>query len=336
MDINQTPASSNQPGSGVTPNQPPMAQAATTAARVAPQPAKKPQAGLYTQPPPQTIPAVNIPHTKGDTKVLIALIAGVLSLSGVLMPIVGIPLAITAFAVGTLSLHSVRRTMALASLILGGLGLLLSIGMFGYMFTSQDQGFKSSLGVLATINSGPEVVVDSACYTITVRGNYIADNDKEYCASKLANEEKGEQIILQAVSNSDDSAKLDAMDACFDIPYDQDAEYQKCIADAAGKKTETVIKDKADLKTEAQKEIDATLKERPSLQILSQKEGTFAGQDAYIVELQEAGKYGYTVYILADKSYDISGSSTNLFIFDYAKTGSKTKLSALSKTVEFK
>ena len=57
-----------------------------------------------------------------------SLVLGILSLCAWFIPLCGLPVSVVGIILGALSLGSSRRGMAIAGLILAGLGLLLSLG----------------------------------------------------------------------------------------------------------------------------------------------------------------------------------------------------------------
>lgn len=80
----------------------------------------QPQYAGYTRP--------SYTPTQGGAHATTAMVLGIVSMVTWCIPIIGIPLAITAIVFGAKNINSEERTKAMVGLVLGIVGLLFSIG----------------------------------------------------------------------------------------------------------------------------------------------------------------------------------------------------------------
>jgi hypothetical protein len=78
--------------------------------------------------PPET-PVSETPTNAGGGKAVASLVLGIFGMSGIafLLPILGVPVTVTGIILGALDLKSPKREVALAGLILSGIGCGLSL-----------------------------------------------------------------------------------------------------------------------------------------------------------------------------------------------------------------
>lgn len=242
-------------------------------------------------------------HSQGDGKAFVALICGILSLFGILVPVAGLPLSITGFAVGSLSLRGVRRSVAMAAVVLSGLGLVASVASFAYQYVVLQKGTDAALGVVS-ISSGPTRVAETNCYRLKLTGSFTIDNSAVTCATTAALANGAETIKLQAYPD-------------FDTHFGGTISYSQ-------------------LRQQAEQEISDLAKAHPSLQIISRQDTTFAGLQAYEVVGRENNQYNVSVYLRAGKRYDVGGGvRSQVFILDYSKLGANT-INQLNSNLSFK
>jgi hypothetical protein len=105
------------------------------------------------------------------TLAIVGLVTALLSLVAWLLPICGAPVAIAAVMLGFLSRHSSRRGMAIASVVIGAIGLVLAIGNAAlgvYVYLgSPSKAVKEQL-VAAETDSFAESHPDAVIVQVTV------------------------------------------------------------------------------------------------------------------------------------------------------------------------
>lgn len=84
--------------------------------------------------------AVATPATHaGETKALLSVILGVISIPAAIIPIAGIILGIVGVVLGSLSRGTVKRTSSTVGIVLSCVGIVVSIGIFTYVLTNHDK-----------------------------------------------------------------------------------------------------------------------------------------------------------------------------------------------------
>lgn len=139
------------------------------------------------------MPAYAVPHQKGETKAIIGLISGVLSIPGAILPIAGFVLGITAVVTSSMSMQ-VKRKLAILGLIFGILGILLSIA--ATVYNLQHRGDASLSSKTQTIST--------SCYDAKISVDLKADNNSaDSCDLRAMNGETiGKSTIVEEISNS--------------------------------------------------------------------------------------------------------------------------------------
>jgi hypothetical protein len=108
--------------------------------------------------------AVVMKPDKRNSLAMTGLVTSLLSLIAWLLPVCGAPLAISAVVLGFLSRHSSRRRMALASVVLGTIGLVLALGnaALGMYLGRPSEALEQQLIAVETASfaqSHPEAVI---------------------------------------------------------------------------------------------------------------------------------------------------------------------------------
>jgi hypothetical protein len=119
---------------------------------------------------------VNPVQHKAETKAMFALVAGVLSLPGSIIPFLGITLAVTALVLSTIARGNMqKKLMSTLAIIFAVLGILASIGMFIYAVQYEANNVNSSLGSSSSNEStvpGTAAVsgskLDTPCYSVSM------------------------------------------------------------------------------------------------------------------------------------------------------------------------
>lgn len=106
---------------------------------------------IYTPDIPEMPNVPSSSHVNGDPSkdwmAIVALVTGILSLCGWLIPLCGFPLAIAAVVFGILGMKSTKRTLAIVGLAMGGLSFLLSLvnAIAGAIIGLSDPAFFQDL-----------------------------------------------------------------------------------------------------------------------------------------------------------------------------------------------
>lgn len=108
--------------------------------------------------------AVLMKPDKRNSLAMAGLVTGLLSLIAWLLPVCGAPLAISAVVLGFLSRHSSRRRMAIASVVIGTIGLVLALGnaALGMYLGRPSEALEQQLIAAETANfaqSHPDAVI---------------------------------------------------------------------------------------------------------------------------------------------------------------------------------
>ncbi|MBC7581258.1 hypothetical protein H7097_00120, partial [Aeromicrobium sp.] len=157
-------------------------------------------------------------------KAIASFVLGILALPGSLLPIVGITFAVLAIVFGSLSVHSVRKALAIIGMIMAGIALMTSI--FFWVNSAQNLAEKRKNGVpIATISSAATESLSTPCYSLKIPKGMKITQTAGNCTFLASDANRGEQIqvkVLQVpqltLANLSTAAKADAVNVVGAIP----------------------------------------------------------------------------------------------------------------------
>lgn len=152
---------------------------------------------------------------KTETKAMIALILGILSIPGAIVPLVGLVLATSAFILAAISRPKlVKKRMATLAFVFAGIGLLATAAAFAYNFnTLRNQAAGNNSGETSGIApadadaaSGVSgKVADTACYSVVIPDFPTVDTVADSCSFEAYNKSSmttsTDGLLVSAISN---------------------------------------------------------------------------------------------------------------------------------------
>ena len=131
-----------------------------------------------------TSPAYAIPaaiNKKAETKVIIGLIVGILSVPAALIPIAGFILGIAGLILSTTSYKNYKHAMTIVAVVFSSIGILLSILAFAYNVTHLAGTSVATKCFTTSINnndSSPTVDSDKCTMSSTGINKFLVDSDQ--------------------------------------------------------------------------------------------------------------------------------------------------------------
>ncbi len=184
-----------------------------------PVPADQPPApSENTASPAPTQPSVQPPYpinpvvsTSGGGKAIASLVLGIVSLA---LGVLGLIFAVPGLILGILDLKSRRRGLAIAGIILSGLGIVISIVLM-LVLGSAFSLFRALPAPASTKITSPNTHIDTPCYSVTAPESYtlikqpsgdIINNDPSLCQAMVAPIDTS--LIGKLISVSTDNTNL--------------------------------------------------------------------------------------------------------------------------------
>lgn len=110
---------------------------------------------------------------RGETKAIIGLVVAVLGIPGSLIPILGLALGVTGLVIGTMS-RRIKRGIGTASIVIGIIAILLSLGLWTYAIVNYGNGKKIKQSSVTQDLLTP-------CYSAKLSTTFHIDNASGSC-----------------------------------------------------------------------------------------------------------------------------------------------------------
>lgn len=184
-------------------------------------PAQQPQESSPLPQTPNTIPSLAGQDHSG--KAIASFVLGVLGLPASLIPIVGVVFGILAIILGSLSIHSRRKALAIIGISLAVITLLASI--FLWVMATQELITDQDNGNSLTAHSGKLQDIHTPCYTTKIPAEMHvtkADDSCTFLGATPGGKEQTEVKVIQvpglSQANLPSAAKADAANVIGAIP----------------------------------------------------------------------------------------------------------------------
>jgi hypothetical protein len=129
---------------------------------------------------------VNPQQRSGETKSLLSVVCGVLGIiGGLILPIIGLALAIAGVVFGTMSRQSIRRWQSTVGIILSSLAILVSLGMWVYVVQQDSKPAKTDKNAKTSITA----TLATDCYSANFIDRLNVVGDGHNCDTTAYNAE---------------------------------------------------------------------------------------------------------------------------------------------------